>query len=718
MLDVEAPSADWDLTAWPPAGARPVDVSYETLAGHGYHYGAVFQGLQRMWRHNDHVYAEVALPTEPDAYAIHPALLDATLHAACTEGPRLATSWRGVAVHAVGASALRVRIGPDRAGSVSIMLADTVGDPVAEFTVGTTPVVPAELQAARVVQLGALYRETWVDHLAKSSPRRANWAVVGEDPLRAAVGLTAAGVNAQAYPGLDALVEADGEVPDYVLLTVPTGAEVADTARETLRRLNALLATEELATSTVVFLTTAAVAAFDPADADLAGAAAWGLIRSAQAEHHGRFVLADVDADEASWRALPRAVMSGEPQMALREGRVRVPRLAPGAPAGATERFAGHDGTTLITGGTTPMGERLARHLVAVHGVRHLVLTGALAPEPTAELTALGATVTTAACDPADRTALRELIDRLPAEHPLTMAVHIPQAPPYDKEPDPAPSAAPSAAPSPTPDALAEAMRATVGAAEILDQEIGDATLVLCSSFAGTVGGAGTAATAASAAALDALARRRRASGALAVSLAWGPWAPDDAPSRGGIAGVGVLGAREAVALFDTACRASEPVWIPARLDLAELARQAEAGNALPPVFRSLVRTTGKRTAGKGAVSVTSLRQRLASMAEAERDRTLGDLISTQISAVLGLESADVVRSNQVLLEFGFDSLSILTLRNRLHSATGVRLDTASMFHQSTPDDLVQHLKQALLEDRSGRGDDDAPTAHTVEARR
>lgn len=155
-------------------------------------------------------------------------------------------------------------------------------------------------------------------------------------------------------------------------------------------------------------------------------------------------------------------------------------------------------------------------------------------------------------------------------------------------------------------------------------------------------------------------------------------------------------------------------MWIPARLDLAELTRQVEAGEALPPLFRSLVKTTGKRTASGGAVSVTSLRQRLASMAEAEQDLTLSGLISTQISAVLGLESADVVRPNQILLDFGFDSLSILTLRNRLASATGVRLDTTSMFHRSTPDDLVQHLKQALLDNRSGRGADDAPTDDTV----
>jgi hypothetical protein len=638
-----------------------------------------------MWRHNDHVYAEVTLPADPDTYNIHPALLDATLHAVYSEGPRLATSWRGVVVHAVGASTLRVRIGPNRNGSMSMMLADAVGDPVAELGVVVTPVDEGELRSAWGAQLDALYREVWVDHVAKSLPLKANWAVVGADPLRAVAGLNAAGVYAKAYPGLDALAEADGNVPDYLVLTMPTGAEAA-AAREALSRLHTLLETEALARVTAVFLTVSAMPAFGQAGASLAGAAVWGLIRSAQAEHPGRFVLADVDADEASWRALPRAVMSGEPQVALRAGQARVPRLAAVKPTGDTERSGRGEGTTLVTGAITPMGERLARHLVAAHGVRHLVLIGAEDTGLTAELTALGARVTTAACDPGDRAALRELIDCLPAEHPLTRVVYILRALPNDETA------------SPSPDSLARALRATIGAAEVLDQEIGAAALVLCSSFAGTVGGNGTAASAASAAALDALARRRWASGAPAVSVAWGPWALDGAPSRTGIAGVGALGVREALALFDTACRASEPVLIPARLDLAELARQAKTGKALPPAFRSLVRVTGKRTAGAGAVSTTSLRQRLASMAEADRDQTLLDLISAQISVVLGIESADVVRPDHIFGELGFDSLSILTLRNRLNSATGLHLDASLMFHQTTPADVVQHLRQALLE--------------------
>ncbi|MEU0137636.1 KR domain-containing protein, partial [Streptomyces sp. NPDC006296] len=678
--------------------AEPVDFSYEALAAQGYRYGPVFQGLRQMWRHHDQVYAEVVLPTDPDRYTLHPALLDAALHAAPTEGPRLATSWHGVAVHAAGASALRVRIGPNRTGALSMLLADAVGDPVAEFVVGTTPVDARQLRAVRAAQLDALHREEWTDHITRSAPRAAHWAVVGADPLRAVAGLTAQGVPAQTYPDPDALTEAGGAAPDCLVFTVQPGAETATAVRETLSRLDALRAAEALAGVTVVFLTTSAVPAFDGAGTDLAGAAVWGLIRSAQAEEPGRFVLADLDADdEASWRVLPGAVLSGEPQTALREGRVRVPRLAPHPPASGVERGTGDDGTTLIAGAGTPMGEHLARHLVAADGVRHLVLTGAETPALAAELTGLGATVTTAPCDPVDRTALRALIGRLPAEHPLTTVVYVPEGLPGD-----GPAAGPPAATAPsatarTPDERVEQVRATIAAAEALDQESGPAvTLVLCSSAAGTLGG-GHGAEAAAAAALDALARRRRARGAPAVSLAWGPWARGDAAARTGIAGAGVLGLPEALALFDTARHADGPVVIAARLDLTEPARRAAAGKALPPLFRSLVRPTGRRTAAAGAVSATSLRQRLASMADADRDRALSDLVATQISAVLGLEAAEAVQPHRILRELGFDSLSLLTLRNRLNSATGLRLDTASMFHRSTPDDLVEHLRHALL---------------------
>jgi acyl transferase domain-containing protein len=71
---------------WPPADAVPVPVAgwYERLAESGYGYGPAFRGLTGVWRRGDEVFAEARLPQDrddADGYAVHPALLDAGLHA-------------------------------------------------------------------------------------------------------------------------------------------------------------------------------------------------------------------------------------------------------------------------------------------------------------------------------------------------------------------------------------------------------------------------------------------------------------------------------------------------------------------------------------------------------------------------------------------------------------------------------------------------------------
>lgn len=80
--------------------------------------------------------------------------------------------------------------------------------------------------------------------------------------------------------------------------------------------------------------------------------------------------------------------------MAVRDGRVLVPRLAravpqeaPAEPESASESVSETErerhGTVLVTGATGALGALIARHLVARHGVRSLVLTsrsGAKAP--------------------------------------------------------------------------------------------------------------------------------------------------------------------------------------------------------------------------------------------------------------------------------------------------------------------------------------------------
>ncbi len=59
----------------------------------------------------------------------------------------------------------------------------------------------------------------------------------------------------------------------------------------------------------------------------LVQAPVWGLVRAAQAEFPGRFVLVDVDGEEASWGVLPGVLGGGEAQLAVRGGKVFVPRL-------------------------------------------------------------------------------------------------------------------------------------------------------------------------------------------------------------------------------------------------------------------------------------------------------------------------------------------------------------------------------------------------------
>ena len=77
-----------EFAAWPPAGAVPVTWRACTSGWprRGYGYGPAFRGLRAAWRRGDEVFAEVALPEEaaarPAGFGLHPALLDAALHAA------------------------------------------------------------------------------------------------------------------------------------------------------------------------------------------------------------------------------------------------------------------------------------------------------------------------------------------------------------------------------------------------------------------------------------------------------------------------------------------------------------------------------------------------------------------------------------------------------------------------------------------------------------
>ncbi|MZG16009.1 hypothetical protein GTY44_21405, partial [Streptomyces sp. SID5914] len=196
VLAVADAAPDKHDTPWPPARATSVDVSdvYDTLAEKGLVYGPVFRGLRAAWRLGDEVFAEVALPEEAanaaDAFGLHPALLDAALHAigllqlADSEGMRLPFAWSGVSLQAVGATTLRVRIAPDGRGGATVDLFDEAGLPVARVESLTLREVSREQMAAAASAAGdeSLFQVEWVP-VVGDPDEAVSWAVLGDSPL-------------------------------------------------------------------------------------------------------------------------------------------------------------------------------------------------------------------------------------------------------------------------------------------------------------------------------------------------------------------------------------------------------------------------------------------------------------------------------------------------------------------------------------------------------
>ncbi|MFD7669207.1 SDR family NAD(P)-dependent oxidoreductase [Streptomyces sp. NPDC059788] len=710
------PGAAADLTVWPPAGAVEVDSEglYERVAERGYGYGPAFQGLGRVWRRGEEIFAEVALPQDQHAQAeefiLHPALLDAATHPLLPgvvhtdRELSLPFSWSGVTVHAGVATALRVHISPSGPDTFALTAADTSGSPVVSVkAIVSRPVAEDALRQAATNTAASLFRVDWV-----ATPASAGRAV--EPDAVAMVGANAhvRMDGAASFPDL-ASVAAGGAVPPWVCAVVPSSAPDADAdvvagARavtlEALALVQQWLAEERFADSRLVIITRNAVPA--NGDVDLTSAGVWGLLRTAQTENPGRFVLIDLDGDEQSAPALPQAMAAEEPQVAIRTGELRVPRLtrasAPGESAGPVWDAAG---TVLITGGTGGLGALAARHLVVEHDVRNLLLVsrrGEQAPgaaELVGELSGLGARVSVAACDVADREALAQLLAGIPREHPLTAVVHT--AGVLDD----------GVVASLTPERVDTVLRPKVDAAWHLHELTRDLDLsafVLYSSFAGVLGTAGQGNYAAANAFLDALARHRTGLGLAATSLAWGFWAEASAMTghlgdvdlrRMNRVGVLPLSNAEGMRLFDASLDLGDALLAPVRIDVPAL--RTMAADEVPALLSGFVRTGVRRSVAAGAVAGgPSLPERLVAMPPEERDRFLVDLVRGEVAGVLGYEGLQGVGPDRAFKELGFDSLTAVELRNRLNARTGLRLPTALVFDYPSPSAVAAHLSEKL----------------------
>ncbi|MCD9160982.1 SDR family NAD(P)-dependent oxidoreductase [Streptomyces albireticuli] len=367
-LAPEARTGTFDLAAWPPPGAEPLELEdfYGRLSADGYGYGPAFQGLRAVWRRGEDVFAEVGLPeaahAEAARFGLHPALLDASLHAALAAadtgsptghgGPggrevRLPFVWSGVSLFAEGASSVRVRLSPQGPDALTLRLADAEGRPVASVDrLVTRPVTPGHLRAAPADR-DALFTLRWTPVPAPDPVPPVRWTVLGaggpeRNGSRHLDGNAHPNGNAHpkgnAHPtgGRHRTGSPHGNVNPYpaftALLCTPsaTGTGLPAAARaataEVLTVLQDWLSDDKFAQSCLVVVTRNAVAAGGEAP-DPAQAAVWGLVRAAQTENPGRFLLLDLDGAADVDEALPIALATGEPQVALRGGEPLAARL-------------------------------------------------------------------------------------------------------------------------------------------------------------------------------------------------------------------------------------------------------------------------------------------------------------------------------------------------------------------------------------------------------
>ncbi|MBQ1160738.1 SDR family NAD(P)-dependent oxidoreductase [Streptomyces sp. A73] len=359
--------------SWPPPGAEPLPTEhlYQDLADRGSSYGAAFQGLTAAWRLDGSVYAEVELTqdarAEADAYGVHPVLLDAALQAHALEAAladaegeggrdvggdaiRMPFSWSGLRLYATGAESLRVHItrSPDVPDRLALTATDRTGAPVlalADLTL--RPLRSEQLDQARLAARNTLFRLDWhpLAPTGAAPPQRA--ALLAADPADpSAAALRAALPGAACYPDLSALraaVAAGEPEPDTVLAPLgpsPAGHDpvgrLYPSGREALSLLQEWLAGPESAARLVLVTRGAVDVGGREGVGNLPGAVLWGLVRGAQSEHPDRFVLLDIDEADTSSAAVPGAASPDvdEPQLALRGGRLFVPRLVHDEPAG------------------------------------------------------------------------------------------------------------------------------------------------------------------------------------------------------------------------------------------------------------------------------------------------------------------------------------------------------------------------------------------------
>lgn len=676
-----------------------VSRAYAALASAGIAFGPSFQRVRAVWRphpegqNNSELRAYLdPHQAQKQVYALHPALLDAALHAPLLAAPdaaagkiRLPFLLRGVRISAAsgtGAVMARIReLGEDR---FSVTLTDkSTGALVAEVSEVVTRAWKGPPAAGSTT--GDLYHLEWIVSAHINTSGESIKPSGQTDELYRVRGVRDDGGKIK-----KGMIEND--VHEAV-------AEVLDVTRK-------WSAEKAYAGGRLVVVTEKATV---DANADLVSAAVWGFVRSAQAElSGGRIVLVDLDGSNESEVALLPALASGEEALAIRKGTVLIPRLSKVAIASsqalispktsASTSTLDVSGTVLITGATGGLGALLSQHITRVYGAKHLLMVSRSgmkapgAPKLHDELSSTGVVVQIEECDCSDREQLATLLANNNSQDrpPISAIIHC--AGVVDD----------AFLGSQTPERVSRVLRPKVNAAWLL-HELTPATVrsfVLFSSFVGILGNEGQAAYTAGNAFLDALARFRVARGLPALSLAWGPWLNEvgmAAENRLKVQNPRLGSAKpftdhQGLHLFDVAMQRStppQPVMAPLLVEGPLTLMSADTSTA------SEIKSSSQGGAGRW-------RTKLARIPPEKRDNELLNLVKGEIAAVLGYQNQNL--PDRPLSDLGFDSSTSVLLSNRLRRFTGL-LDlpvTLALDYETLPA-LVQYLSGRLDLARLGK---------------
>ncbi|HET6703376.1 MAG TPA: beta-ketoacyl synthase N-terminal-like domain-containing protein [Amycolatopsis sp.] len=456
-------------------------------------------------------------------------------------------------------------------------------------------------------------------------------------------------------------------------------------------------------------LTRGAVATGPGEPAAPAQAQVWGLGRVAGLEHPERWGgLVDLPStwDERTGARLCAVLAGREDQVALRSAGVLARRLvrAPGHRAGP-RRWAPR-GTVLLTGGTGSTGAYVARWL-AGRGAGRVVLTGRSGPAApglpalAADLAVAGTRVDVVACDLAERPRVAGLLDRIAATGPALTSVFHAANTGY---------LAPLAATDDT--GLATALGAKAAGARWLDElTTGLDAFVLFSSISATWGSNDHGAYAAGNAYLDALAEDRRARGLPGTSIAWGVWDTRDwaavdaaadqdqavTPAKLLRQGIRFLDPDQALTALGQVLDDDETFIALADVDWTRFAPVFGAARERPLLDLLAETHAAPAPAPAGTGETGELEAQLTGLDPAERVRVTAELVRQHAAAVLGHTSAEDVPATRAFRDLGFDSLTAVELRNRLTTATGLKLPSTVVFDYPSPAVLAREVVGRLF---------------------